>query len=264
MLSELPPMLIEQILLASCDDGGSTEAIGNFASTSKGNALTVAESRPVWQAVLSKRFDAGFAARVLEEHKKVTDTTKTLDTPAEEKKTAKKPPAKKKTPAKKTPAKNAVTEPPAASGPSSIRDCAFVEARKDKYSRGGIYTGKVCDFCLERYVKLNAIGKQVEKATGSICCNACCKIHTVNTTDAVAKYGATKGVLAKIKPVATKQWYGKKSKVIPSFSHSLITCYLLLSKKAARLAQKLGQLQSFIDVLPHESILDQLAYFGPT
>ena len=88
MVSELPPMLIEQILLASCDDGGSTEAIGNFASTSKGNALTIAESRPVWQAVLTKRFDAGFAARVLEEHKNVTDT-KNLDTPPEEKKTAK-------------------------------------------------------------------------------------------------------------------------------------------------------------------------------
>ena len=169
MLSELPPMLIEQILLASCDDGGSTEAIGNFASTSKGNALTVAESRPVWQAVLTKRFDAGFAARVLEEHKNVTDTPPK----PKDKKTAKKPPAKKKTPAKK-----AVAESPAASSPSSIRDCAFVEARKDKYSRGGIYTGKVCDFCLERYVSLNPIGKQIQKATGSICCKACCKIHT--------------------------------------------------------------------------------------
>ena len=68
MLSALPPVLIEHILLASCGDGGSTEAIGSFAATSRQNALTVAESRPVWQAVMTKRFNAEFSACVLQKH----------------------------------------------------------------------------------------------------------------------------------------------------------------------------------------------------
>jgi hypothetical protein len=71
MLSSLPPVLIEHILLASCGDGGSTEAIGSFAATSRQNALTVAESRPVWQAVLTKRFNAEFSACVLQKHSEV-------------------------------------------------------------------------------------------------------------------------------------------------------------------------------------------------
>ena len=207
MLSALPPMLMEHILLASCDDGGSTEAIGAFAATSKGNALAVAGSRPVWQAVLTKRFNTDFATNVLQKHKAVTDAPVEEKTPA----AAKKKPAATKTAA----------EPPAASSPSSIRECAYFIARlggtKSMTSDWGgtkpRYTGKVCDFCLARSVSLNSIGKQIETATGSICCKACCKIHTVNTANAIAKYGATKGVLNKIKPVATKQWYGRTSKL---------------------------------------------------
>ena len=70
LLSTLPPSLVESILLQTClhSDGGSTEAIGNFAATCTTNALTVAESRPLWKAVLTHRFTTEFAERVLQKH----------------------------------------------------------------------------------------------------------------------------------------------------------------------------------------------------
>lgn len=188
LFTTLPPNLLESILLQSCTDG-STEAIGNFAATCSANALVVAESQPLMKAILQHRFTAEFANKVLLKHDEVMEAAK------------KKPAAKKKklAAAKKKPvaslkaaggAKKLPLVPSKQEGKVlSIRECAFfVSKTRSGYANGQTKqsTSSVCDFCLS-YLSLNAIGKQVKEETALLCCNKCCKIHVVNTTDAIGK-----------------------------------------------------------------------------
>ena len=222
LLSTLPPSLVESILLQTClhSDGGSTEAIGNFAATCTTNALTVAESRPLWKAVLTHRFTTEFAERVLQKHDDINhaEHAPTADVQPAAKKS--KPAAAKTKPAPTS--KNAAGElraggaAPQEGSLSSIRSCVFFCAKTHKIKpmpdgekpapAAKQSSAAVCEFCLSAAGSLGVISKQVKQAKNIVCCNACCKIHVVNTTDAIDKCELAIAPFSMILCGFSKQW----------------------------------------------------------